>query len=179
MECDWLVQFSHVYGCALWVHFFAFANFLKNVILCFKLLPFFMLLKLLFMAPAYHVLFSLVFIILGVSFWGVVGGGGVNPCALYIYPHGINCFLFFRWSLGAIMYEMLVGYPPFYSDDPMSTCRKVSFRVLPLTIIIEFHFFMFPLVWFPYFLFSVIGMVLQWSHIILSKPPIVIFICIL
>ena len=25
------------------------------------------------------------------------------------------------------MYEMLVGYPPFYSDDPMSTCRKVIF----------------------------------------------------
>lgn len=23
------------------------------------------------------------------------------------------------------MYEMLVGYPPFYSDEPMSTCRKV------------------------------------------------------
>ncbi|CAI7829280.1 unnamed protein product, partial [Closterium sp. NIES-54] len=30
-----------------------------------------------------------------------------------------------RWSLGAIMYEMLVGYPPFYSDDPMTTCRKI------------------------------------------------------
>ncbi|KAG5547134.1 hypothetical protein RHGRI_012977 [Rhododendron griersonianum] len=30
------------------------------------------------------------------------------------------------WSLGAIMYEMLVGYPPFYSDDPITTCRKVN-----------------------------------------------------
>ncbi|GFY98475.1 AGC (cAMP-dependent, cGMP-dependent and protein kinase C) kinase family protein [Actinidia rufa] len=29
------------------------------------------------------------------------------------------------WSLGAIMYEMLVGYPPFYSDDPITTCRKI------------------------------------------------------
>ncbi|XP_057776188.1 uncharacterized protein LOC130995056 isoform X1 [Salvia miltiorrhiza] len=29
------------------------------------------------------------------------------------------------WSLGAIMYEMLVGYPPFYADDPMTTCRKI------------------------------------------------------
>lgn len=36
----------------------------------------------------------------------------------YTYP---GC----RWSLGAIMYEMLVGYPPFYSDDPVTTCRKV------------------------------------------------------
>lgn len=29
------------------------------------------------------------------------------------------------WSLGTIMYEMLIGYPPFYSDDPTSTCRKI------------------------------------------------------
>ncbi|KAL9268244.1 Serine/threonine-protein kinase 38-like protein, partial [Drosera capensis] len=29
------------------------------------------------------------------------------------------------WSLGAIMFEMLVGYPPFYSDDPITTCRKI------------------------------------------------------
>ncbi len=29
------------------------------------------------------------------------------------------------WSLGVIMYECLVGFPPFYSDDPMGTCRKI------------------------------------------------------
>jgi len=29
------------------------------------------------------------------------------------------------WSLGVIMYECLVGYPPFYADDPMTTCRKI------------------------------------------------------
>jgi serine/threonine protein kinase len=28
-------------------------------------------------------------------------------------------------SLGVIMYECLVGYPPFYAEDPMSTCRKI------------------------------------------------------
>ncbi|KAL8119992.1 uncharacterized protein LOC141724569 [Apium graveolens] len=29
------------------------------------------------------------------------------------------------WSLGAIMFEMLVGYPPFYADDPITTCKKI------------------------------------------------------
>lgn len=29
------------------------------------------------------------------------------------------------WSLGVIMYECLVGYPPFYADDPRSTCSKI------------------------------------------------------
>lgn len=29
------------------------------------------------------------------------------------------------WSLGVIMYECIVGYPPFYADDPMATCRKI------------------------------------------------------
>ncbi len=29
------------------------------------------------------------------------------------------------WSLGVIMYECLVGCTPFYSDDPLNTCRKL------------------------------------------------------
>mmetsp|Transcript_25097 Transcript_25097/g.50005 ORF Transcript_25097/g.50005 Transcript_25097/m.50005 type:complete len:402 (-) Transcript_25097:590-1795(-) len=29
------------------------------------------------------------------------------------------------WSLGVIMYECLVGYTPFYADDPVTTCKKI------------------------------------------------------
>jgi len=29
------------------------------------------------------------------------------------------------WSLGVILYETLIGYPPFYADDPMATCQKI------------------------------------------------------
>jgi len=33
------------------------------------------------------------------------------------------------WSLGVILYECLVGYPPFYADKPVQTCKKiVNFR---------------------------------------------------
>ena len=29
------------------------------------------------------------------------------------------------WSMGVLFFEMVVGYPPFYSDDPKSTCQKI------------------------------------------------------
>jgi serine/threonine kinase 38 len=29
------------------------------------------------------------------------------------------------WSLGVILFEMVVGYPPFYSDDQQTTCKKI------------------------------------------------------
>ncbi|KAJ8899519.1 hypothetical protein K2173_018493 [Erythroxylum novogranatense] len=46
----------------------------------------------------------------------------IAPEVLLKKGYGMECDW---WSLGAIMYEMLVGYPPFYSDDPMTTCRKI------------------------------------------------------
>ncbi|KAG6537917.1 hypothetical protein ZIOFF_003020 [Zingiber officinale] len=47
----------------------------------------------------------------------------IAPEVLLKKGYGMECDW---WSLGAIMYEMLVGYPPFYSEDPMSTCRKLK-----------------------------------------------------
>jgi serine/threonine kinase 38 len=29
------------------------------------------------------------------------------------------------WSVGVIMFEMMVGYPPFFSDEPSITCQKI------------------------------------------------------
>lgn len=44
------------------------------------------------------------------------------PEVLLKKGYGMECDW---WSLGAIMYEMLAGYPPFCSDDPRMTFRKV------------------------------------------------------
>ncbi|CAK9177123.1 unnamed protein product [Ilex paraguariensis] len=46
----------------------------------------------------------------------------IAPEVLLKKGYGLECDW---WSLGAIMYEMVVGYPPFYSDDPITTCRKI------------------------------------------------------
>ncbi|XP_039044268.1 serine/threonine-protein kinase tricornered-like [Hibiscus syriacus] len=46
----------------------------------------------------------------------------IAPEVLLKKGYGMECDW---WSLGAIMYEMLIGYPPFYSDDPLTTCRKI------------------------------------------------------
>ncbi|KAG8370819.1 hypothetical protein BUALT_Bualt13G0023100 [Buddleja alternifolia] len=46
----------------------------------------------------------------------------IAPEVLLKKGYGMECDW---WSIGAIMFEMLVGYPPFYSDEPMSTCRKI------------------------------------------------------
>lgn len=35
------------------------------------------------------------------------------------------------------MYEMLVGYPPFYSDDPVTTCRKVDSKITLVNLFIN------------------------------------------
>ncbi|KAG6585669.1 Serine/threonine-protein kinase tricorner, partial [Cucurbita argyrosperma subsp. sororia] len=44
------------------------------------------------------------------------------PEVLLKKGYGMECDW---WSLGAIMYEMLAGYPPFCSDDPRMTFRKI------------------------------------------------------
>lgn len=44
------------------------------------------------------------------------------PEVLFKKGYGMECDW---WSLGAIMYEMLIGYPPFCSEDPKITCRKI------------------------------------------------------
>eukprot|EP00241_Pyramimonas_parkeae_P001082 CAMPEP_0114252586 /NCGR_PEP_ID=MMETSP0058-20121206/15917_1 /TAXON_ID=36894 /ORGANISM="Pyramimonas parkeae, CCMP726" /LENGTH=537 /DNA_ID=CAMNT_0001366533 /DNA_START=148 /DNA_END=1761 /DNA_ORIENTATION=- len=46
----------------------------------------------------------------------------IAPEVLLKKGYGMECDW---WSVGAIMFEMLVGYPPFCSDEPITTCRKI------------------------------------------------------
>ena len=55
------------------------------------------------------------------AFYLVAMSGSIAPKVLLKKGYGMGCDC---RSLGAIMYEMLVGHPLFCSDDPLTTCRK-------------------------------------------------------
>ena len=38
------------------------------------------------------------------------------------------------WSLGVIVYECLIGYPPFCAHDPATTCKRVCATVPPVVV---------------------------------------------
>lgn len=46
----------------------------------------------------------------------------ISPEVLSQKGYGMECDW---WSLGVIMFEMLIGYPPFFADDPVTTCSKI------------------------------------------------------
>mmetsp|Transcript_4782 Transcript_4782/g.7218 ORF Transcript_4782/g.7218 Transcript_4782/m.7218 type:complete len:498 (-) Transcript_4782:43-1536(-) len=46
----------------------------------------------------------------------------IAPEVLAQNGYGMSCDW---WSLGVILFECICGYPPFYADQPMETCRKI------------------------------------------------------
>ncbi|GBG25923.1 Protein kinase, putative [Hondaea fermentalgiana] len=46
----------------------------------------------------------------------------IAPEVLSQSGYGMGCDW---WSLGVILFECLCGFPPFYADTPMDTCRKI------------------------------------------------------
>lgn len=55
--------------------------------------------------------------------WSIVGSPDyMAPEILLEQGHSYCCDW---WSLGVVMFEMLFGYPPFYSEDSLTTCRKI------------------------------------------------------
>ena len=58
------------------------------------------------------------------EFNSVVGSPGyIAPEILNREPYSAACDW---WSVGVIMYEMLYGRTPFYSEDPQRTCYKIT-----------------------------------------------------
>lgn len=56
-------------------------------------------------------------------FFSAVGSPGyIAPEVLLKTGYGLECDW---WSVGVILYEMLCGYPPFYSDDTLKVSQKI------------------------------------------------------